>query len=64
MTDPTNSKNIKDWVAKRAFEIAKEEVEAEGKHQWEQVPDVAQFRYSSDPNGYLILALIEYLEQR
>lgn len=57
------SKDVKGWVSKRASEIAYEEVIAEGKHLHETADDVAKVRFNTNPEQYLILAILDYLEE-
>ncbi len=55
--------DVRSFITKRSFEIARQEIEAQGKYSSEEVEDMAMARCQLDPHGYMILALIDYLEQ-
>lgn len=56
-------RDLKPWLANKALEVAKNELKAEGKYQSEQIDDLARFKVEQEPTSYLVVAIIEYLEQ-
>lgn len=55
---PEAKRNVKDWVYKRAFELAKQEIENEYKYSSREIiNDAVAYR-----PAYLIEAIIDYLE--
>lgn len=57
------TKGASQWISKRAYEIAKQEIKDEDKWQWELIEDATRLRISQDPTTYLVAAILEYLDE-
>lgn len=63
MSDLKITRDVRSWVHKRAAEIAKEEIEHEGRAPWETVDEAVRLRLAKDPFTYTIEAILDYLSE-